>query len=152
MVKVLVLSLLTLFLVISLLTKNIEEEPRGHVFSQSAELELSESSYSYEFYSSKLDNLSNPMIAQDVEPTDNIFQKQQFTHQPIPSQGTNKFVENEKRLPKQVLPGVEFIETEEKPFFDGTNEGKYISVVPDISPLLVREEAPLLKQSNIALE
>lgn len=152
MAKVLVLSLLILFFVIGFLTKNNDAEPREQALSQPAELELPKRPYSYEFYTSKQDNLSNSLAAQSVEPTDNIAQKQQFTHQPIPLQGTNEFVEDEKGLPKQILPGVEYIETEEKPFFNGTNAGKYISVVPDISPLLVREEPSILDQSIIAVE
>lgn len=152
MAKVLVLSPLILLFVISFLAKNIEEESREQPLPKFAELELSQRSYSYEFYRSKQDDLSNPTVAQNVEPTDNIVQMQQFIHQPIPSQGTNEFVDNEKRLPKQVLPGVEYIETEEKPFFNETNVGKYISVVPDISPLLVREEPTILEQNSIAVE
>ena len=54
-------------------------------------------------------------------------------------------------LPTQVLPGVEYIESEEKPFFNGTNVGKRISVVPGVVPLLISEEPPQEEQDSITV-
>jgi hypothetical protein len=46
-----------------------------------------------------------------------------------------------------VLPGVEFIEFSEKPYFTSKNEGSFISVTPDQKPMLVKDL--VIKQQNI---
>lgn len=110
---------------------------------------------SYEFYTSKESTVSNDPIVQKVKLEDSVTKEPQFKHQPTPFEGANELLEIELNLPTQVLPGVEYIEMEEKPFFNGTNEGKRISVVPGVVPgvvpLLISEEPPQEEQDSITV-
>ena len=151
MKKFAALTLLILVLVTTIVVNDksiisVEEAP-----AQASKLLLEESPYSYEFYTSEESKVSNGPVVQKVKLEDSVTKESQFKHQPTPFEEASELLEIELNLPTQVLPGVEYIETEEKPFFNGTNEGKRISVVPGVVPLLISEEPPQEEQDSITV-
>lgn len=109
---------------------------------------LQSKAYSYEFF------YTDTQAVIKKEPTSINFQANKviepsfFTHQPTENIGTDLNNINEGLLPTEVLPGVEYIKEDDKVYFSGKNEGKYISVIPGQKPLLVRDLVKEVKDLN----
>lgn len=103
--------------------------------------------YSYEFY------IKEDKVTHSKPPSQKVTNKNQkvvhsYTHQPTQFDGTDSFSKIEAQLPGEILPGFEYIPESEQPIFEGSNEGKYISVIPNHKPLLVRKEGVVNVEIN----
>ncbi len=99
-----------------------------------------ERAYSYEFYIGEKSISGAPELSAITPPKQKTVVEQQFLHQPTQFEGTDKITDSVSQLPPEVLPGIEFIKSDDKLYFKEGNEGKYISVIPEQKPLLVRKE------------
>lgn len=143
------LLLLSLIMVISFFVYKINNPSNAEVSSASIKLDTPSKffkEYSYEYFieeqafNNKVhqENNKKPVMLKQVAQVDEIF-----SYQPIQNEGTNDVISRNENVPSEVVEGVEFIDSTERPFFNHANAGEKVSVIPEQTPLLVRAEEKL---------